>query len=102
MILIKMKKLYSIILFAVFSVSSVVAIQAQTKPQSFDKDLPSWTKKSGARKIPANKKIFSANSFGAKPDGATDSTAAIQKAIDEAAKKGGIVTFEKGVYTTGA
>lgn len=75
---------------------------AQKKTQSFDKDLPSWTLKTGARKEPKSKKVFSANSFGAKGDNATDSTKAIQTAIDEAAKKGGIVTFEKGIYVTGA
>lgn len=75
---------------------------AQTKTQSFDRDLPSWTKKTGARKSPKINKIFSANSFGAKGDNLTDSTKAIQKAIDEASKKGGIVKFEKGIYVTGA
>lgn len=75
---------------------------AQKKTQSFDKDLPSWTRKTGARKEPKAKKIFSANAFGAKGDNSTNSTASIQKAIDEAAKKGGTVTFEKGIYVTGA
>ncbi len=75
---------------------------AQKKTQSFDKDLPSWTSKTGARSEPKRKKIFSANSFGAKGDGAVNSTKAIQKAIDEAARKGGVVTFEKGIYLTGA
>lgn len=81
---------------------SVSFVFAQRKTQSFDKDLPSWTKKTGARKTPKGKKIFSANSFGAKGDNATNSTKAIQTAIDEAAKKGGIVSFEKGIYVTGA
>jgi polygalacturonase len=80
----------------------IVSIQAQKKTQSFDNDLPSWTRKTGARQIPKSKKIFLANSFGARGDGTTNSTASIQKAIDEAAKKGGVVTFEKGVYLTGA
>ena len=75
---------------------------AQAKPQSFDKDLPAWTLKTGARKMPKASKVFSANFYGAKADGVSDSTKAIQKAIDEAAKKGGVVTFEKGVYSTGA
>lgn len=81
---------------------SVSFVFAQKKAQSFDKDLPSWTKKTGARKEPKNKKVFSANSFGAKGDNVTNSTKAIQTAIDEAAKKGGIVTFETGIYVTGA
>lgn len=97
-----MKKFYSIVLFSIFSITFVFAIQAQIKKQSFDKDLPAWTLKTGARKMPKSKKIFSANSFGAKASETFDSTKAIQKAIDEAAKKGGVVLFEKGVYLTGA
>ncbi|HEY8561968.1 MAG TPA: glycosyl hydrolase family 28 protein [Pyrinomonadaceae bacterium] len=86
----------------ILCVLQIVSIQAQRKRQSFDGDLPDWTRKTGARRVPQTKKIFSANDFGAKPDGATNSTRAIQKAIDEAAKKGGTVAFEKGVYVTGA
>lgn len=97
-----MKKFYSIILFSALFSSCVSTIQAQKKTQSFDKDLPAWTKKTGAKKSPKSNVIFSANAFGAKPNESFDSTKAIQKAIDEAAVKGGIVTFEKGVYSTGA
>ena len=43
-----------------------------------------------------------ANDFGAKPDGTTLSTAAIQKAIDTAAHKQDIVSFKPGTYLTGA
>ena len=93
-------KLFQTILIILIAANAFVF--AQKKQQSFDNDLPSWTRKTGARKTPNDKKIFSANSFGAKPDGATNSTAAIQKAIDEAARKGGTVTFEKGSYVTGA
>ena len=42
--------------------------------------------------------IFSAKDFGAKADGKTDDTAAIQRAIDEAAKKGGQVYLPPGRY----
>src|SRR5215213_4876551 len=88
--------------FLIIFIVSSGFIFAQKKTQSFDNDLPAWTRETGARKIPKGKKIFSANSYGARSDGATNSTAAIQKAIDEAAKKGGTVTFEKGLYVTGA
>ena len=37
-------------------------------------------------------------SFGAKADGATDDTAAIQKALDAAGKSGGIVAIPPGKY----
>src|SRR5664279_2560690 len=46
---------------------------------------------------------FPAGNFGAKGDGSTLNTAAIQKAIDAAAKAGnGTVTFKPGVYLTGS
>jgi polygalacturonase len=93
-------KLFQTIL--IILIVSSGCIFAQKKTQSFDKDLPSWTKQTGARKLPKTKKIFSANAFGAKGDGGGSSTKAIQKAIDEASKKGGVVTFEKGIYVTGA
>jgi polygalacturonase len=47
-------------------------------------------------------KIFFANNYGAKPDGTTLSTAAIQKAIDTAAPKKATVSFKPGTYLTGA
>lgn len=84
------------ILFGLF----VSSLFAQT--QSYDRDLPSWTKKIGARKSPKSKRIFSTDKFGAIPDGVSDSTRAIQNAIDAAAVKGGVVTFKRGIYVTGA
>lgn len=68
-----------------------------------DGDLPNWVKKVGARTEPKKTKVFSASSYGAKNDGVTNSTKAIQKAIDDCSKSGGgIVTLEKGNYLTGA
>ncbi|HKO20321.1 MAG TPA: glycosyl hydrolase family 28 protein [Acidobacteriaceae bacterium] len=43
-----------------------------------------------------------ANDFGAKPDGTTLSTVAIQQAIDTAAAKHETVSFKPGTYLTGA
>jgi polygalacturonase len=45
---------------------------------------------------------FNVKDFGAKGNGTTLDTAAIQKAIDAAAETQGTVTFEPGVYLTGS
>ena len=52
--------------------------------------------------VQAQTKIFSANSYGAKPDGTTLNSAFIQKAIDAAAPVHGTVTFAPGTYLTGS
>lgn len=89
-------------IFTILLVLSNVFVSAQDKMPSYDRDLPKWVRDVGARKIPNPDKIFSANAFGANGDGVTDSTEAIQAAIDEASKAGGIVEFRKGTYLTGA
>lgn len=62
-----------------------------------------WVKKVGARNTPLKTGMFSVNAYGAVNNGTTLNTVAIQKAIDAcAAKGGGIVTFDKGVYLTGS
>jgi len=50
----------------------------------------------------AQTKIFSANDYGARGDGTTLETTAIQKAIDAAAKANGTVTLKPGTYLTGS
>ena len=53
---------------------------------------------SGAEDTQSRDGIFPIMSFGAKGDGTTDDTAAIQRAIDAAAKLGGIVTIPGGKF----
>lgn len=69
---------------------------------SFAQDL-SWASKVGARKNPSSKKTYFVNNYGAANDGKTVTTTAIQKAIDDCAKKGGgVVAFRPGAYLMGS
>ncbi|MBC6698589.1 glycoside hydrolase family 28 protein [Hymenobacter puniceus] len=63
---------------------------------------PAWVKEVGANSMPATKNTFLVAKYGAVADGKTLNTQAIQKAIDAAAKKGGVVTFAPGQYLTGS
>ena len=45
---------------------------------------------------------FRASDYGAKGDGRTNDTAAIQKTIDAAARAAGVIVFRPGVYLTGS
>jgi polygalacturonase len=63
---------------------------------------PAWVKDTGAKTLPATKNTFIVAKYGAVADGKTLNTQAIQKAIDAAAKKGGVVTFAPGQYLTGS
>jgi len=91
--LLKMKHL---IVFGLLILASICSF-GQSIP------LPAWTAKVGAAPIQKLTTIFKVNSYGAISDGQTVCTKAIQKAIDECAKKGGgIVTFAPGSYVTGS
>ena len=55
-----------------------------------------------AMRAGAAPKVFVANDYGAKGDGTTPNTTAIQKAIDAAAAVKGTVTLKPGIYLTGS
>ena len=62
-----------------------------------------WVNEVGAKNTPDGKNIFNVNKYGAKNDGKTLNTKAIQAAIDACWKKGrGLVTFDTGAYLTGS
>lgn len=62
-----------------------------------------WMNDVGAKSFPDTTSVYVVNDFGANNNGLILSTEAIQQAIDKcAANGGGLVTFEPGVYLTGA
>jgi len=76
------------------------AVMARPSPKSRSSDLPSWVKSVGSRGALKSRRIVVVDASG---DGVTNSTKAIQLAIDDCAKgNGGTVTFKPGQYVTGA
>ncbi len=91
------------VLFVVLLLAFAGSVAAQARFTTSADGLPAWVEHVGARSQPNDRRIFSANSFGAVNNGATDSTAAIQRTIDACAKAGGgIVAFKPGSYVTGS
>lgn len=81
----------------------VIPVQSQATFPLRSNGLPAWVKQVGARQSPRKRRMCLVNAYGAVPDGTTNSTRAIQQAIDDCAKAGGgIVSFKPGSYVTGA
>ncbi len=93
-----------VLLFGFYLAASVADVAlGQSKLIGTANDLPEWVSEVGVRRTPEGKREFLANSFGAAGDGVTNSTKAIQKAIDSCARAGGgVVHLRPGVYLTGA
>jgi polygalacturonase len=80
----------------------LLALSAFMHPPAPAAADPAWVKGVGAKTQPTAKTVFAAAKYGAVGDGKTLNTAALQKAIDAAAKKGGVITLAPGQYLTGS
>src|SRR5205085_7572237 len=73
---------------------------AQPSSNSAKADLPSWVRDVGSRGALKSRRIVVVSAVG---DGVTNSTKAIQQAIDDCAmRNGGTVSFKPGAYVAGA
>jgi len=86
------------VVYLVCMVVCVLSFSTATAQKTLD-----WVAKTGAKSFPNSPKLFIVNDYGAVSDTSTVNSAAIQKAIDDCAQKGGgTVIFKPGTYVTGA
>ena len=92
-----------VLIAAALSALNAGTANAQARFALGSDGLPAWVKDVGARRAPEKSREFRVNDNGARGDGETNATAAIQKTIDACEKGGGgIVVFDPGAYVTGA
>lgn len=92
------KHIYLLIILPIFFCQSLSAQMSDTVFPELK-----WVSEVGAKHTPDGKSIFNVNKYGAKNDGKTLNTKAIQVAIDACWKRGGgVVTFDTGAYLTGS
>lgn len=86
-----------------FVLSLVFFLLINIQSYAFNISDLKWAKDVGARKSPQKTTLYKVVDYGAKADGVTLNTVAIQKTIDACAKNGGgVVTFDRGKYLTGS
>lgn len=94
------------VLFLILAACGAVTCEARaqaSRARAGRDGLPAWVGQVGARHRALGRRVCAANKYGAVGNGDTNSTAAIQKAIDECSRAGGgVVSFAHGEYVTGA
>ena len=80
---------------------SRVVFRADEENELYVDNVTVYDSASLARGLYPSEQVFNVKDFGAKGDGVTDDTEAIDKAIKAAAGTGGTVLFENGVFYTG-
>jgi polygalacturonase len=97
-----MKKYFVFLIAPCILIGNLKSFPSVISPDNIVPELK-WAEKTGAKKMPQGKKIFNVSAYGAKNDGSTLNTKAIQDAIDTCAmKRGGVVAFDTGSYVTGS
>ena len=84
---------------AATALTARVAKLEAVKPIDYSAQIAALQKEVAALRYIISPTSFNVRDYGAKGDGVTDDTAAIQAAVDACATVGGTVSFAPGVYT---